>query len=205
VTSPQLATPVVEGLAQTAPDWTLRSPARADLEVKTLSEAIDPERLAVIRAEAATEATVRDRITAADVIHVAAPFRVNGASPLFSPILLTPDAANDGTLESREIMNLDLSARIAVLSDGSAMTMREAADEVPAVAWAWRAANVPTIVMPRWAADDPLSTSLLTELHARLRAGDAPEVAMRAARAKVRSASGGAAPFQWAGWIVIAE
>ncbi len=58
--------------------------------------------------------------------------------------------------------------------------------------------------MPRWATDDAASTQVLAELHTRLRAGDSPEAAMRAARAKVR-ASAGAAPLQWAGWIVIVE
>ncbi len=141
VTAPQIAPSVVEGLARTAPDWTLRAAPNAALELDAISKAIDADRLVVIQAEAASEAAVREGMVRADVLHVAAPFRVNGASPLFSPILLAPDAANDGTLESREIMNLDLAARLAIFSDGAAMTMREAADEVPAVAWAWRAAN----------------------------------------------------------------
>ena len=63
----------------------------------------------------ATEATLAERLPQADVIHLAAPFRVNGASPLFSPVLLAPDPANDGALEAREIMNLDLHAGVAVL------------------------------------------------------------------------------------------
>ncbi len=94
---------------------------------------------------------MRERLAQADIIHLGAPFRVNGASPLFSPMLLATDAANDGALEAREIMNLDLHAGVAVLSDGASMTMRDAADEVGAVGWAWRAAGVPAIVLPRWA------------------------------------------------------
>ena len=204
VAAPRIAATVVDALARTAPDWTLRTAARGEVEAKELSAIIPAERLVLVQADDASEAAVRDRIVGADVFHFAGPFRVNGASPLFSPMLLAPDPGNDGTLESREIMNLDLAARLAILSDGAAMTMREAADEVPAVAWAWRAAGVRTVLMPRWSADDEPSLQLLTELHARLRAGESPETAIQAARAKVR-ASAGAAPLQWAGWIVIVE
>jgi hypothetical protein len=69
-------------------------------------------------------------------------------------------------------MNLDLHAGVAVLSDGASMTMRDAANEVGAVGWAWRA-------------------------------GGAPDVALQAARANVRSRRETSAPFYWAGWMLI--
>ena len=118
-------------------------------------------------------------------------------------MLLAADPANDSALEAREIMNLDLHAGVAVLSDGAAMTMRDAADEVGAVGWAWRAAGVPAIVLPRWPADDAVSTELLAALHARLRAGDAPDVALQAARAGDPLAPRDSAPFYWASWMLI--
>ena len=152
---------------------------------------------------AATEAALREHLPQADAIHLGAPFRVNGASPLFSPVLLAPDSANDGALEAREIMNLDLHASVAVLADGASMTMRDAADEVGAVGWAWRAAGVPAIVLPRWAGDDAASTTLLATLHERLRAGDAPDIALQAARAKVRAGRETSSPFYWAAWMLM--
>jgi CHAT domain-containing protein len=151
----------------------------------------------------ATEAALRERLPAAGVIHLATPFRINGASPLFSSTLLAPDPSHDGALEAREIMNLDLHARVAVVSDGSAMAMRDAADEAATVAWTWRAAGVPTLILRRWASDDALSNTFLADLHARLRAGDTPEIALHAARKKIREAKGGALPIQWAAWMLI--
>jgi hypothetical protein len=151
----------------------------------------------------ATEVGVVEQLPTADVIHIGAPFRVNGASPLFSSALLAAAPATDGTLESREVMNLDLRASAAVFSDGAAISMREAADEVGAVAWSWRAAGVPVIVLPRWTVDDQVSTPLLKTLHARLRAGDSPIVALRTARQAVRKDDATAAPFFWAGWVAV--
>ena len=160
----------------------------AEQEANTIASGAEAGRAHVLAGAAATEAALREHLPQADAIHLGAPFRVNGASPLFSPVLLAPDPANDGALEAREVMNLDLHASVAVLADGASMTMRDAADEVGAVGWAWRAAGVPAIVLPRWAGDDAASTTLLATLHERLRAGDAPDIALQAARAKVRAA-----------------
>ena len=130
-------------------------------------------------------------------------FRINSASPLFSPFLLAPDAANDATLEAREIMNMGLGARVAVISDPAAMSMRDAADDAGVIAWAWAAAGVPAIVMPRWAGDEVLANRMLADLHARLRRGESPPDAFAAARAGMRAEK--AAPFYWAGWMLIGK
>jgi len=200
--APQLAPGVRESVAQTAPGWILRSPERAGEEIKAIAgSTADPARTVIVEGGGATEAALRDRLPGAGMIHLGAPFRINGASPLFSPFLLAPDQAHDGALEAREIMNLDLRAQVAVVSDGAAMAMREAADEVAPVAWAWRAAGVPALVLPRWSTDDTLSDRMLADLHARLRAGDSPESALQSARATLRESN--SAPYYWAGWMLV--
>jgi tetratricopeptide (TPR) repeat protein len=191
-------------LAQTSPDWIIRTPESAAIEIEAIAgREPDPLRTAVVDSAQATEAAVRERLPAARVIHVAAPFRINGASPMFSSFLFAPDPANDAALETREIMNLELQARLAVVSDGSAMTMRDAADESAVIAWAWRASGVPAIVMPRWPSEELLATQMLTELHARLRAGDTAAAALQAARAKIRAEK--SQPFYWAGWMLVGQ
>jgi tetratricopeptide (TPR) repeat protein len=202
--SPQLSPTLIERTAQTAPSWMLRSTTSGDQEVKALVESAGDHAIAITGA-AATEATLRERLPAAGVIHLATPFRINGASPLFSSTLLAPDASHDATLEAREIINLDLHARVAVISDGAAMAMRDAADEAATVAWTWRAAGVPVLIVHRWPSDDALSNAFLAELHARLRAGDAAAVAVQAARKKIKASKGGGLPFQWGAWMLIGQ
>jgi tetratricopeptide (TPR) repeat protein len=204
IAAPALAPAVVEEIGRTAPGWTIRGAAVADEEASAIASGAEPDRVQALSGAAATEAAAGEHLTRADVIHIAAPFRVNGASPLFSPILLAPDPANDGALEAREIMNLDLHAAVAVLSDGASMSMRDAADEVGAVLWAWRASGVPAIVLPRWATDDAASRVAMAALHERLRAGDAPDVALQAARARIRASGDTSVPFFWASWMLIA-
>ncbi len=202
--SPQLSPATIDRTAQTAPGWILRSGASSDQEMKAVVGGAT-DRVVMITGATATEAALRQLLPAASVIHLATPFRINGASPLFSSTLLAPDADHDSTLEAREIMHLDLHARVAVISDSTAMAMRDAADEAATVAWTWRVAGVPALMLRRWASDDALANRFLAELHARLRAGDAPAVALQAARMKIREANGGALPFQWAAWMVIGQ
>jgi CHAT domain-containing protein len=203
VGGPTFKPDVVERIAATSPGWALRTSANAGEELQAV--AADPERTLVIKEDDATEALVRERLRFADVIHLATPFRLNGGSPLFSPMLFAADAWNDGTLEPREIMNLDLEARLAILSDGAALAMRDAADDTAAIAWAWQAAGVATLVMPRWATTGGASNELLAAVHARLREGESPEAALQSARARLRANPATAAPYAWAGWLFLSR
>jgi tetratricopeptide (TPR) repeat protein len=195
---------VADRIAETAPGWTLRTPESARLEIEIVAgREPDPTRTVVLDGALATEASVRERIAAASVLHLAAPFRINGASPLFSPFLFAPDPANDAVLDAREIMNLDLRASLAVFSDDAAMSMRDAAGEASTVAWAWRAAGVPSILVARWVGEPAVSNQLLGAFHARLRAGDAPEAALQSARRTLRD--GTPAPYHWSAWMLIGQ
>ena len=168
---------------------------------RCVAAAIDVEHSLVLSPEDASEALVRERLRFAERIHIAAPFRINAASPLFSPLMLAPDAASDGTLEPRELMNLSLEARVTILSDGGAMSKRDSADEVASVAWAWRAAGVPMLMLPRWPSAPEASRAFLTALHERLRAGDSPETALHAARTRLRES--GLPVSAWAAWLAV--
>jgi CHAT domain-containing protein len=206
VGAPDVSDQVRERLKQTAPGWTIRSPEAVDRELQAV---VPPERGRVLSGQAATEPALRADVSSAAIVHVAAPFRINGASPLFSPILLAgdrtgADAAQDGALEAREIVNLELRAGLAVLSDGAAISMRDGAGAIDAVQWAWLAAGVPALVLARWPADAEAGNALLAELHRRLRDGATPREALHAAREAVRRRPQTAAPVHWAGWMLIA-
>jgi len=208
--APDVSSTIRDRVRMTAPNWSLRSSEAADAEIQLLVSIFDDPAIKVLSRAEATETAFRGEAAAATLLHIAAPFRVNGASPLFSSVLLTPDSAaaegsaeGDGVLEAREVMNLDLHARTVVFADSASTSMRNAAPGIELVRWAWRAAGVRTIVLPRWATDDAQDRAMLKELYARLKAGDAPDVALQAARAAIRSAGTTRAPFYWAGWMVV--
>jgi tetratricopeptide (TPR) repeat protein len=205
--APDLLPATTERLKQTAPGWALRSGDAASRETSALAAAYG-EQATVLSGPAATEAALRTNAAAASVIHVAAPFRINGASPLFSPVLLAADPArqpdeDDGALEAMEVMNLTLQARVAIFTDGAATSMRDGASAADVVEWAWLAAGVPSVVFPRWTAEPAAADAFLGELHRRLLAGADPADAMLAARRALRVQPEWAAPYYWAGWIVL--
>jgi hypothetical protein len=123
VGAPELPPTLRDTLARTAPTWTLRPAEHGERENKAIAAALDPKAATaaqppvsqILSAAAATETAFRAQVSAAGAIHVAAPFRINAASPLFSPILFAQAprpaegasvASDDGVLESREVMNL---------------------------------------------------------------------------------------------------
>lgn len=213
--SPEIHESVRARVAQTAPGWSLRSPEIAMLEAKAVSRDVPADRVTTLAGADATEAGLRERLPSAHVIHLAVPFRINGGSALFSPLLLAGappgadeprsarDAVDDASLDPREVMNLQLEARAIVLSDGSAMARRDAAADAPVVHWAWRAAGVPALLMPRWPYEAEAATDFLADFHSRLRKGETPEAALQAAQRAIRRRDGRGAPYYWAGWLLL--
>lgn len=210
VGTPDLPASARERVKATSPGWTLPAAGAAGAELRTIASLFEDPAVTALSGAAATEASLRMRAGGASILHVAAPFRMNGASPLFSPILLSTDSAvpdppadNNGVLEMREVMNLDLHARVAVLSDGASAAMRDAAPSADTVRWAWRAAGIPSIVLSRWSVDDTASATMLKEMYGRLKDGDEPDAALQGARTAVRARENTSAPYFWAGWMVV--
>jgi tetratricopeptide (TPR) repeat protein len=221
--APELPAALRDTLARTAPTWTIRPAEHGEREEKAIAAALYPKATTtaqppvaqVLTGAAATETAFRAHAPAASALHVAAPFRINAASPLFSPILLaqaprpadatsgTVTAADDGVLESREIMNLELTADVALLSDGASLSMRNGASASDTVQWAWMAAGVPALVLARWTPVPASADALLADFHRRVRDGAAPAEALRAAREALRANPDTSAPIHWAGWMVL--
>ena len=224
-----------------APGWSLRLPEATDVELERVSAVYEPRLVSVFSRTSATESAIRQHLDAS-VLHIAAPFRINAASPLFSSVLLdvpaTPSAAvattpetslaasqpqdssppgaaaaspqavrrdqsDDGSLELREVMNVDAKVRVAVLSDGAATSMRDGASSADVLEWGWLAAGVPSLLVARWAAPPAAGARLLAEFHSQLQKGVQPAAALRAAQLLVRSSSETATPIHWAGWLLL--
>ncbi len=218
---PALSADTVDGLKRTAPSWTLRSPAQAEqeairvvnaLEKNTEAESVTTTSVTRITGTAATEDAVRESARPASVLHFAAPFRINAAGPLFSPVLLakhenpdsaTTGAADNGMFEAREVPTAGLTARAAVFSDPSTMAMRDAAASVPVVQWIWRAGGVETLVLRRWGSDETATNDMVATFYGLLRNGKSAAEAMTLAGAAARNSPTIQPPSVWAGWLVV--
>jgi len=204
VAAPEISDATKDRLQQTAPGWTIRAGETAAHEAQAVS-AIYGDNGGVLMSLDATEAALISRASNASAIHIASPFRINGASPLFSPILMTADKAAESadteSFELREVMNLTIQPAAVLLTDGAATSMRDGAAGADVFQWAWLAAGAPTVVLARWSADPEAAEAVLTEFHRQLLNGGEPAAALKSARASVRKRAEWSAPFFWAGWM----
>jgi len=212
--APDIAPAMSLQLAQSAPDWTIRSADAATRELDAVSAGRDSEHVVRLSGATARKSAVRESLSGAGVIHFATPFRLSRGSVLFSSMLLTPPsgepppagfAAADTMFDLRDVMNATSNARLVVFSDGGALSRRDAASEAGTLQWAWRAAGVRTVVLSRWTSEDTADAAFLQELHRQIADGRAVHEAELKARQAVRRSADWAAPFYWSGWIGIGQ
>jgi CHAT domain-containing protein len=90
-----------------------------------------------------------------------------------------------------------------MISDPSALSMRNATAGIAPLHWAWRAAGATTLIIKRWGGNDGQSNEIVEKFYAQLAAGQVPAAALAAAQAAVRGPEDGRAPAAWAGWLVL--
>ena len=219
VAAPLLAPAVVDELAATAPTWALRSPESGTREAAAITARPAMKAAVVLSGVEATKRAATAAAPAADILHIAAPFRINSASPLFSRILFSSPPAEtalegnapessaptlgETQLDAREVFNLESAARVVLLSDPATLSMRDASRGIAAIQWAWRATGSASVILRRWGGNDSFSNRVVTDFYEELAGGKTAEQALAAARAAVRKTEAGRAPAAWAGWIVI--
>jgi CHAT domain-containing protein len=158
----------------------------------------------------AREAVVKAEGISAAVLHVASHGILDGRRPLYSHLVLAraQTGGEDGVLEAREIMDLDLRAELAVLSACETGRGRVGGGEgVIGMSWAFFLAGCPSTVVSLWKVDSESTTRLMVEFHRRLTArGNAPPTratALRGAALELLRTTGSRHPFFWAGFSVV--
>lgn len=143
------------------------------------------------------------------VLHLAAHGLLDDASPLYSGLVLAAPASGereDGLLEAREILDLDLGADLTVLAACETGRGRTGAGEgLIGMTWAFFVAGCPTTVASQWKVEAASTDRLMLALHRGLQGGHAPAEALRlAALAQLRRAHE-RHPFYWAGFVAMGD
>jgi CHAT domain-containing protein len=130
---------------------------------------------------------------------------------MYSHLLLADHrgGAEDGILEAREMMDLDLHAEMVVLSAcETARGEAPAGEGITGMLWAMFIAGSRTTVASLWRVESSSTSDLMIEFHRQWlqnrgdRAVLAKASAMRAAARKLIGSERYAHPFYWAGFIV---
>lgn len=186
----------------------------AESEVKALSEIWSPARRKVLTGAAAEKKTFKTEAAQYALIHLATHGILDDSNPMYSRLVMARsenDPDDDGLLEAREIMQLNLHADLVVLSACQTARGRFGAGEgVVGMSWAFLVAGVPTMVASQWKVDSASTATLMIDFHKRLkgRKADNPSTkanALRQAALNLKTDPRYRHPFFWASFAMIGD
>jgi CHAT domain-containing protein len=163
----------------------------------------------------ATERRFKSEAGRSSILHVATHGVLNNADPMASHLVLAPShdggVSEDGRLQAREILALDLDSELVILSGCDTARGRIGAGEgVIGLTWAFFVAGVPTTVVSQWRVDSDSTAALIVEFHRRLAgARGAPAMsvdeALRQSALTLLASDRYRHPFYWAGFAVVGD
>jgi CHAT domain-containing protein len=124
---------------------------------------------------------------------------------MFSALLLAAeDESEDGSLEAREVAQMHLDARLAVLSACELGGGRIYEGEgILGMSWAFFVAGCPTTVVSQWLADSRATAKLMIGFHRYFAAGASAAVALRRAALELRNDPDYSHPFYWSSFEAV--
>jgi CHAT domain-containing protein/Tfp pilus assembly protein PilF len=142
----------------------------------------------------------------ARVLHLATHAVLNNASPLYSYLLLAsePGEAEDGLLEARELLTMNLHAELVVLSACETARGHVGAGEgMIGLSWALLVSGVPSTVLSQWKVASESTGTFMVAFHQNRKKGLSDAEALRAAALSLRKNPAYAHPFYWAPFTLI--
>ena len=184
----------------------------AGQQVRELQRLYGSARSKIYVGAEAREERVKSEANNYSILHLAAHGILNDRAPMYSHLVLAQGgegSKEDGVLEAREIVELDLKADLAVLSACETARGRVSAGEgMIGLTWALFVAGVPRTVVSQWKVESDSTSELMVEFHRQFKTqgakGGAAE-ALRKASLKLLRGNKYNHPFHWAGFIVIGD
>ncbi|HEV8133094.1 MAG TPA: tetratricopeptide repeat protein [Pyrinomonadaceae bacterium] len=203
VESPVISAQLSERMKLSYPDIHFESTAQENSEVESLASIYPSSRRKLFTGALATEDVVKRESARSTILHIGAPALLDDTTPMSSFIALSNTGSNDdGFFQSREILNLQTTAKVAVLSHVSHIGNYSTAQL--AMSWAWFVAGAPDVVLNRWETNSPSNAILLKEFHSRLRMQRLAK-ALQQSALSLRNSTDYKHPYYWAGWFLIGQ
>ncbi len=149
------------------------------------------------------------------ILHLATHGILDNASPMYSSVLLSAedDGREDGVLEAREIMQMDLKADLVVLSACETARGRISAGEgVIGLTWALFVAGAPTTVVSQWKVETASTAALMLAFHRALKSESrgngsvfSTARALQRAELQIFRSRRYVHPFYWAGFVLVGD
>jgi CHAT domain-containing protein len=158
----------------------------------------------------AREERVKAAASGFDVLHFATHAIFDHNAPLYSRLLLAspgPNSKEDGLLEAWEIMQMDLTARLVVLSAcETARGQIGAGEGVIGLTWALFVARVPATVVSQWRVEAASTTLLMRSFYTAMKKKRSSKAeALQRAALDVMRTPRYRHPFYWAPFILMGD
>lgn len=176
-------------------------------EVDLIAEEI---KVNLYRNENASEENFRKQSNNYDILHLAMHAFINDSLPAFSRFAFSQNNSdeplNDGWLNTADIYNLDLNARLTVLSACNTGTGNlKNGEGVMSLARGFLYAGCPAIVMTLWEVEDNAGTKIMSSFYQHLKKGRPTDEALRLAKLNYLENANPrmAHPHYWLGYVSI--
>ena len=174
-------------------------------EVETIHKMIPGQ---VFIGESATERNFKDKAGLYDILHLAMHTVIDNKNPLYSKLIFTlnNDSSQDGMLNTYEIFDLSLHARMIVLSacstGGGEFNNGEG---VISLARGFVYAGSPSIIMTMWEVEDKSGSDLMKYFYSNLLKGQSKTKALRNAKLACieESKPENTHPFFWSSFVIM--
>jgi CHAT domain-containing protein len=156
----------------------------------------------------AREDLVKTEAGSASILHFTTHGTFNNTSPMYSNLTFAEGGPNDdGLLEAWELMQLDLKAKLAVLSACETARGRIGAGEgMIGFSWAMFIAGVPSIVVSQWKVESTGTRDLMVNFHRSLIGSNKTKTeALRQSALKLMRNPETSHPFYWAGFVLVGD
>jgi CHAT domain-containing protein len=197
--------PIAAMPAEIAMEWPSLPEARQ--EMRAISALFPPRGRAVFLGEDATERRVKTepRVEQAALLHFAAHTVIDTRRPGRSSLVLGPGhSSEDGLLQVREIFDLDLSARLVVLSGCQTGLGREMRGEgLVGMTQAFFYAGADALLVSLWPVPDRSTGDLMVRLYEEMEGGTPAAEALRRAKLAILDADPTLHPFYWSAFVLV--
>jgi len=181
-----------------------------EVEVRDVEKALGAQQNKLLVGAEASETHFKDLSSSYNIIHIATHGVIDSDHPLYSYLLLSrDDKQNDGYLEAREIINMDLRADLVVLSACETARGKVGAGEgVIGLSWAFFIAGSRTTVVSGWKVSSASTSILMRKFYEHLNdersSGSLKKAeALRAAELEIMKDPRYSHPFYWAAFVAV--
>lgn len=155
---------------------------------KEVEEIASTVKTKIFEGDNASEENFREKSKNYDILHLAMHAYINDSLPAYSRLAFSPrdnepNLQKDGWLNTADIYNLNLNARLTVLSAcNTGVGKLQKGEGIMSLARGFLYAGCPSIIMSLWEVEDQAGTKIMTSFYKNLKRGKTKDEALRLAK-----------------------